>query len=157
MLSWNGNYVFLSVFDGGCWRGISENTALPKEAVTYWTPLPPPPGETAAKPKTGHGFTAAIAAYTDNIQLREVIDAYLEMRMKNKMVMTERAVKMLLKRLSSVAATTEDRIAVAENATLGAWKSFYELPPSHKKAAANSGSSSYDLAELDAMLNQSIF
>lgn len=134
---------------------MPEGAVLTPVFVTHWMPLPPPPGH-VVPPKSDHGFTTAIATYTDNLQLREAIDAYLEMRVKNKMVMTERAVKMLLKRLDTVAANAEDRIAVAENATLGAWKSFYELPRPQKNADSNRRDSSYDLAELEVMLNQNI-
>lgn len=134
---------------------MSDDAGQPPVLVTHWTRLPLPPGH-AVPPKSGHGFDTVISAYTGNPQLREAVDAYLEMRIKNKMVMTERAVKMLLKRLDAVASSDGDRITVAENATLGAWKSFYGLTRPSKKSGADHGKSSYDLAELETMLNQNL-
>jgi len=72
----------------------------------------------------------AIDYYTDYPDLKEAIEAYLEMRSNmppKDRIKTKQAVTLLLNKLSKYGKTKEEQIEMLELATLSAWKSVYPL------------------------------
>lgn len=68
-----------------------------------------------------------ILNYTDEADLQEALKDFAEMRKRIKKPMTERAWKLVLNKLDSIAPTTEAKIAVLNNAIEHCWQTIYPL------------------------------
>lgn len=68
-----------------------------------------------------------IGDFTQNKKLITAINDFMEMRTKIKKSMTDRAVELLLNKLSTMADTDEEKIALLEQSTANSWLSVYPL------------------------------
>lgn len=84
-----------------------------------------------------------IGDYTQNPKLITAINDFMEMRTKIKKPMTERAVELMLGKLSTMADTDEVKIALLEQSTEHNWLSIYPLKqdkqPQQKGGHINAG------------------
>lgn len=69
----------------------------------------------------------SLDSYTQNVELLEALEGFVEMRKKAKAPLTERAVKLALKELNKLAGTDEQKIAVVNQSVVNGWKGFYPL------------------------------
>lgn len=72
-------------------------------------------------------FTSLISSYTSNVNLVEVLNAFVEMRISIKAKPTERAMKMLLNKLDKMTQSDDEKILILENSIMNNWKDVYEL------------------------------
>lgn len=77
----------------------------------------------------------SLDSYTQNAELLEALEGFVEMRKKAKAPLTERAIKLALKELDKLAGTDEKKIAVVNQSVVNGWKGFYPL----KKGGGNFG------------------
>jgi uncharacterized protein len=84
-----------------------------------------------------NNYNLIIEAYTDNINLIEVIKDFIDMRKTIKKPVTDRALKTLLKKLDTITNNDDEKIEVLENSINNCWLSVYE--PKNKKAPVNAG------------------
>ena len=78
-----------------------------------------------------------IKAYTDNLNLQETLEQFLEMRKEIKKPMTGNAVKRLTTKLDGLATTDNEKIAILEESIINGWQSVWPLknqPAQPKKA-----------------------
>jgi len=68
-----------------------------------------------------------IKSYTDNPDLREALEGFVEMRKKAKKALTERALGLQLTSLDKLAYNDQDKINIVNQSTANSWSSFYEL------------------------------
>ena len=71
--------------------------------------------------------TALLDSYTDNPALRESLVGFIEMRNGKKSPLTERAMRLSLSKLDSLASTEEEKIVIVDEAVMNGWKTFYPL------------------------------
>ena len=85
--------------------------------------------ETKTKKEKGKEKAAAFSldSYTQNAELLEALEGFVEMRKKAKAPLTERAIKLALKELDKLAGTDEKKIAVVNQSVVNGWKGFYPL------------------------------
>ena len=69
----------------------------------------------------------SLDSYTQNAELLEALEGFVEMRKKAKAPLTERAIKLALKELDKLAGTDEKKIAVVNQSVVNGWKGFYPL------------------------------
>jgi hypothetical protein len=74
-----------------------------------------------------------IGDFTQNPKLITAINDFMEMRTKIKKPMTDRAVELLLGKLSTMADTDEEKIALLEQSTANSWLSVYPLKQTNRK------------------------
>lgn len=93
--------------------------------------------ETKTKKEKGKEKACAFSfdSYTQNAELLEALEGFVEMRKKAKAPLTERAIKLALKELDKLAGTDEKKIAVVNQSVVNGWKGFYPL----KKGGGNYG------------------
>jgi hypothetical protein len=68
-----------------------------------------------------------IGEYTTNSDLKQTILDFMEMRNKIKKPMTDKAITLLLKKLSELASTDETKIAILEQSIANSWQGIFEL------------------------------
>ena len=96
--------------------------------------------ETMTKTKTKRNtkekdLAVILDSYTENAELIEALEGFVEMRKKAKAPLTERAIKLALKELDKLAGTDEKKIAVVNQSVVNGWKGVYPL----KKGGGNYG------------------
>lgn len=69
----------------------------------------------------------AIAAYTQNEQLREALTDFIAFRKEIKKPMSERTIKLLTGKLTKLGNTDEERIEILNNSIINGWTGIYEL------------------------------
>ena len=69
----------------------------------------------------------SLDSYTQNAELLEALEGFVEMRKKAKAPLTERAIKLALRELDKLAGTDEKKIAVVNQSVVNGWKGFYPL------------------------------
>lgn len=84
-------------------------------------------GNNTSKNNTSKNIKTIINTYTDEADLQEALKDFAEMRKRIKKPMTERAWKLVLNKLDSIAPTTEAKIAVLDNAIEHCWQTIYPL------------------------------
>lgn len=77
-------------------------------------------------------YDSIIAEYTQDQELSEAIIEFVKMRKLNKSIMTDRALKQLLKRLDSLASDTQGKIDLLNQSILNGWKSVYPIKDTGK-------------------------
>jgi hypothetical protein len=68
-----------------------------------------------------------VIEFTENEDLRRTIQDFIEMRVKIKKPATDRALKSILKRLTSFTNDTQKQIEILENAIVHCWQDIYPL------------------------------
>ena len=84
-----------------------------------------------------NNYNLIIEAYTDNINLIEVIKDFISMRKTIKKPVTDRALKTLLKKLDTITNNDDEKIEILETSISNCWLSVYE--PKNKKAPTSIG------------------
>ena len=77
------------------------------------------------KKKKSSGLDEIINNYTSNLDLKETLQDFLKMRKAQKKVMTDRALKTLLKKLDTLATTDEEKIERLEESICNCWLTVY--------------------------------
>ena len=65
--------------------------------------------------------------YTDNAELLEALDGFVEMRKKIKAPLTEHAFSLLLKKLDGMGNTDEEKAAIVNQSVMNSWKGLFPL------------------------------
>ena len=68
-----------------------------------------------------------IGEYTTNSELKQTIFDFIEMRNKIKKPMTDKAISLLLKKLSELATTDEEKILILEQSIANSWQGVFPL------------------------------
>lgn len=82
--------------------------------------------------ETKETFTSIINDYTDNLELRDCLKAFKEMRNKQK-GFTTRALKLALNELNKLAINDDDKIAIVNQSVMNSWKGFYQIKDKKKQ------------------------
>ena len=77
------------------------------------------------KKKKTSSLDEIINDYTSNLDLKETLQDFLKMRKAQKKVMTDRALKTLLKKLDTLATTDEEKIERLEESICNCWLTVY--------------------------------
>ena len=77
------------------------------------------------KKKKTSSLDEIINNYTSNLDLKETLQDFLKMRKAQKKVMTDRALKTLLKKLDTLATTDEEKIDRLEESICNCWLTVY--------------------------------
>ena len=90
------------------------------------------------KKKKESSLDLIINNYTSNLDLKETLQDFLKMRKAQKKVMTDRALKTLLKKLDTLATTDEEKIERLEESICNCWltvypKKQYNIPSNKNK------------------------
>ena len=78
-------------------------------------------------------FHDLIDSYTENIELREALKEYLEVRKMKKVALTDKILEWLLEILDGIASSDEEKIFLVKKAVINGWKCFYPLRSYEKK------------------------
>ena len=73
--------------------------------------------------------------YSENLDLRQALRDYSQMRNEIKAPLTDKAASILLNKLDGLAATDDLKIKIIKEAILGNWKSVYPLKEEKPKQA----------------------
>ena len=85
------------------------------------------------KKKKTSGLDEIINNYTSNLELKETLQDFLKMRKAQKKVMTDRALKTLLKKLDTLATNDEEKIERLEESICNCWLTVYPKKDSSNK------------------------
>lgn len=88
--------------------------------------------------KKAKSFDEIISSYTQNQNVKDAIVEYIKMRKLIKAPMTDRALTTLLNKLSGLAKTDDEKIAVLNQAIEHSWKSVYPLETQRKSTQQKS-------------------
>lgn len=88
------------------------------------------------KEKKPSGFDALISEFTDNFDLASAIKDFIKMRTTIKKPLTDRALKMVLNKLSELAKADEEKILILNQSILKCWQDIYPLKIEEQKLAA---------------------
>ena len=97
------------------------------DTISGSKPPEPPVGAGDLKKSKKNGLQEIINAYSDNPEIREAIEGFVEMRKKIKKPLTERALNIALNKLKKLADTDEMKIAVVDQSIEHGWQTFYEF------------------------------
>lgn len=94
-------------------------------------------------------YKSILNDYTDNIDLLDALNGFVEMRKKMK-GFTTRALELALKKLDKLGTTTEEKIAIVNQSVMNGWKAFYPLkdkqyPQQQSKKGDGSEYAEFDL------------
>lgn len=78
------------------------------------------------KPKID-SYDSMIAAFTENLELRDALSEFVKMRFMINKPLTERAMKMILNKLEKFAQDDATQIAIVNQSILHNWQDVYEL------------------------------
>ena len=73
------------------------------------------------------GYSNLIEDYTDNSELIEAINDFIEMRKTIKKPPTERAIQLILNKLSKFSSSDDEKIKILERSIVNCWQDVYEL------------------------------
>ena len=92
-----------------------------------------------SKVNSKNNIGALISEFTSNEELKTTINDFISMRNKIKKPMTERAVKMMLKKLNELSSNIETQIAILDQSITHCWQDIYPLkqdrPPDKPKSS----------------------
>ena len=69
----------------------------------------------------------SLDSYTQNAELLEALDGFVEMRKKIKAPLTEHAFSLLLKKLDGMGNTDEEKAAIVNQSVMNSWKGLFPL------------------------------
>lgn len=85
------------------------------------------------KEKKVTGYKAILSEYTNNDELLDVLQGFIEMRKAKKKPNTDRAVRMFLNKLNELAKDDTAKIAIVNQSILHGWDSVYPLKDNIQK------------------------
>ena len=88
--------------------------------------------ETMTKTKTKRNtkekdLAVILDSYTENAELIEALEGFVEMRKKAKAPLTEHALALLLKKLDGMGNTDEEKAAIVNQSVMNSWKGLFPL------------------------------
>ncbi len=100
----------------------------------------------------------AINDYSNNNYLKQTLKDFIDMRIKIKSPMTDKAFDMLLKELNKLASTDELKIQILEQSIINNWKSVYAIKPQNNNSKSNQSTNKQSsLSELLEMIEGGAF
>lgn len=116
----------------------ASNTALntaPQTARIYRQ-------ETMTKTKTKRNtkekdLAVILDSYTENAELIEALEGFVEMRKKIKAPLTEHALSLLLKKLDGMGNTDEEKAAIVNQSVMNSWKGLFPLKQEVRQSGAH--------------------
>lgn len=93
------------------------------------------------KEKSNINLNMLIAEYTQNECLRETLKDFLKMRKAIKKTMTDRALKIMLKKLKGFSNDEDIQIKILEQSILNSWQGIFPLKDQSEKNTVNHGTS----------------
>ena len=69
----------------------------------------------------------SLASYTQNAELLEALDGFVEMRKKVKAPLTEHALSLLLKKLDDLGRSDAEKVEIVNQSVMNNWKGFFAL------------------------------
>ena len=85
------------------------------------------PGEVPKKKTPEETINSIINSYTDNPELRQTLDDFIEMRKRMKKPPTVKALKLCLKNLDNLAIDDFIKIKIVNQSVIRCWMDFFEL------------------------------
>ncbi len=99
----------------------------------------------------------SINDYSNNTNLKQTLKDFIDMRIKIKSPMTDKAFDMLLKELNKLASTDELKIQILEQSIINNWKSVYAIKPQNNAKAKQNNNKQSSLSELLEMIEGGAF
>lgn len=96
------------------------------------------------KEKGSTSLDMLIAEYTQNECLRETLKDFLKMRKAIKKTMTDRALKIMLKKLKVFSNDEDIQIKILEQSILNSWQGIFPLKDQSEKNTVNHGTSNIE-------------
>ena len=95
--------------------------------------------ETKTKKEKGKEKVDAFSldSYTQNVELLEALDGFVEMRKKIKAPLTEHAFSLLLKKLDGMGSTDEEKAAIVNQSVMNSWKGLFPLKQEVRQGGAH--------------------
>ena len=89
----------------------------------------------------------SLDSYTQNAELLEALDGFVEMRKKAKAPLTERALALLLKKLDGLGRSDAEKVEIVNQSVMNNWKGFFALKQEVKQHGAGRDNRSAALEE----------
>ena len=130
---------YVSEYIGGMYpdthNSSINNTSIRKKTTTTKAAEPSfPKTEKKAKAKQA-GYDEIINAYTDNEELKNALLEFVKMRKAIKKTLTDNALKLITKKLDTIASNDTEKIQILENSIVGGWQGVYPLKAEDKQQA----------------------
>lgn len=93
--------------------------------------------ETKKEKQKEKAGTFPLEDYTDNAELLEALDGFVEMRKKIKAPLTEHAFSLLLKKLDGMGNTDEEKAAIVNQSVMNSWKGLFPLKQEVRQSGAH--------------------
>lgn len=82
-------------------------------------------------------FTSVFSSYTSNEELIDALNAFVEMRKAIKKPPTERAMKLILNKLTKLSESDDQKIKILEQSILRNWIDIYDLKDERQRGSLN--------------------
>lgn len=82
-------------------------------------------------------FTSVFSSYTSNEELIDALNAFVEMRKSIKKPPTERAMKLILNKLTKLSESDDQKIKILEQSILRNWIDIYDLKDEQQRGSLN--------------------
>ena len=79
----------------------------------------------------------SLESYTQNPDLLEALEGFVEMRKKIKAPLTEHAFSLLLKKLDGMGSTDEEKAAIVNQSVMNSWKGLFPLKQEVRQSGAH--------------------
>ena len=79
----------------------------------------------------------SFSEYTENAELIEALEGFVEMRKKIKAPLTEHAFSLLLKKLDGMGNTDEEKAAIVNQSVMNSWKGLFPLKQEVRRSGAH--------------------
>ncbi len=130
---------YVSEYIGGMYSNTHnssiKDTSIKKETTTTTKAAEPSFSKTEKKAKQAAGYDEIIDAYTDNEELKTTLIEFVKMRKAIKKPLTDRALKLIAKKLDTIAQNDSEKIQILENSIVGGWQGVYALKAEDKQQA----------------------
>ena len=98
--------------------------------------------ETMTKTKTKRNtkekaLASFLESYTQNAELLEALEGFVEMRKKIKAPLTEHGLSLLIKKLDGMGSTDEEKVAIVNQSVMNGWKGFFPLKQEVRQGGAH--------------------
>ena len=110
-----------------------NNTSI-KETTTTKAAEPSFP-KTEKKSKQAAGYDEIINSYTTSEELKTALIEFVKMRKAIKKPLTDNALKLIIKKLDTIASNDTEKIQILENSIVGGWQGVYALKAEDKQQA----------------------
>ena len=126
----NKSYSLItSMTDTKCFRNVSKmdtQYSIGKDSIGKDS-IDKEPGEVQKKKTSEETINSTINSYTDNPELKQALNDFIEMRKRMKKPPTVRALKLCLKKLDDLAVDDYIKIKIVNQSTVNCYADLYEL------------------------------